>query len=256
MTSGVTFFNPALEIIFPPEIIDLIFSECLSASRYEDLSRLSRVNVFWNQYWEVFSRTLKLEQHYPELDILDAKAQGIAVDDEPPINKLAVLAFFQKLAPHVENKESLTLLTMCKGITLINLVKIAGDIGIKIKFIVDTILERLGDESTLQTYRVLVTNNIFLSSRYQTRQTHVRNAVMKDCELPTLREYVTLCVFAKKVFNKNLYPDFGRSSTQMDCYDVIVGNFHSDELEVDTIPYFCCQQNHGAGGRKTTRIPR
>jgi hypothetical protein len=117
---------------YPIEIYDVsekIFAQCLGEGDFIGLQALACVSVKLHQNLTWLLGYFDLNLLYQKLTILDAKAQGITVDDEPCINKLQILKCLKDLAPHVENNEGVTLLTMAKGLNLNQLVKIAAERG-------------------------------------------------------------------------------------------------------------------------------
>jgi hypothetical protein len=235
------------------DILQLIFLHCQSQSDWKSIGALTCVNQHYKRYatkkyWKQFD----LKLFWPELTILDAKAQGMTIYDEPQISKLAILKYLQKLAPHVENNEGLTLLTMCKGLTLNQLFAIAKQAGIKVS-VWDEIVKELGDVPVEQTYVILITNSVFNESRRKIYDQQKELVSEHGCEMPTVQEYVALCVFTNKFFQKCLYGQnpwtFGRSSTHVKSYPLVVGGFAPASLCVRTLFEFT-HENYGAGGQR------
>ena len=245
---GADAVNPSL----PTEILCEIISYC----DLQTTGRLACVNKYFNA---CVKERIDLKRFCPQLTILHAKAQGITVDDEPSVNKLQVLKWYKELAPHVENEEGLTLLTMPKGLTLNQLVAIAAEKGITVNVEWDQILPNQGNISVEQTYVILITDSIFRASRSKTYAQQQAVVAGHGCVMPTVQEYVALCVFTNKAFQKCLYRQgdaqnpwtYGRSSTHVDNYPLIVGG--SDPARVDVYHYEnrgFVLEGDGVGGRR------
>jgi hypothetical protein len=212
---------------------------------------LACVSKHYNQCAITFWKQFDLKPFCSELRILDAKTLGITVDDEPNINKLAILECYKNLTSHVDNDECFTLLTMPKGLTLNRLVKIAAQEGMRMDFTFGRILKELGDVPVEQTYVILITNSIFKGSQYKNYALHKECAAGHGCELPTVQEYVALCVFTSKVFKKYVYGQkplsYGRSSTHVAGISLVVGGSYPARLNVS----LGLEPGHsGAGGRR------
>jgi hypothetical protein len=229
-----------------------IFFHCQSNGDWESIGALACVNKYYREcatkYWEQF----ELKLFCPELRILDAEAQGVTVSDKPQINKLAILKCFHKLAPHVENNEGLTLLTMRKGLTLNQLVAIAAKAGMTVEIFWDKIVQELGDVPVEQTYVILITNSVFKESRNKSYALQKDLVGEHGCEMPTVQEYVALCVFTNIFFQKCLYGQnpwtYGRTSTQFEGFPLIVGGSAPARLSVYNSDFG--YEHCGAGGQR------
>lgn len=233
--------------------IHQISLQCLSTKNWDSLSALACLNTHWNACSKTFWDKLDLKQLCPpELNILDAKMQGVEIDDEPSINILETLKAFKKLAPFVDENAGLTLLTMTRGLTLNQLVKIAMQKGMVIEFPGGKLLQNLGDIPVEQTYRILITNSVFINSRYMSYDVQKDLVSTHGCEMPTLQEYVALCVltnthFSQCLYGKNPYT-YGRSSTHHENRFLTVGGCALFTLYVDNDRLNSL--SHGAGGKR------
>ena len=156
------------------------------------------------------------------------------------------------LAPLVEGDAGLTFLIMREGLTLRQLVTMAAEKGITVKIWWDQTLETIGNIPIWQAYGVLITNNVFKNSRnksYADQETLVRGV---GCEMPTVHEYVALCVFTQQCFKECPYGQnpltFGRSSTYSGGFRLVVGGSAPSRLDVDGGP--SDGRSRGAGGRR------
>lgn len=248
------------------DLIQTIFSQCFFKEDYESIGALSCVNMHYNRCATVFWNRFDLKQFCPNgLSILDAKAQGIEIDDEPPINSLEIFKAFKKLASFVKDNKGLTLLTMRKGLSYNQLVKIAADQGMDVTSL-STEFPELAELPVEQTYRVLITNSIFIGTQREEGGHFERKSVVEKhgCEVPTIQEYVALCVFTNIFFNKCLlewdsfvvgcsstpYQDYVDETFIADIYDIFfaIGNVSPQSLDVTT-EYFFGQWLRGCGGR-------
>ena len=236
-----------------PDIIERFFNGYLCGSDFKTLSVLACVNKHWNKYSSEFWDKLDLKQVYPELTILDAKAQGVKCEDEPKISKFRLIKGFKEISPHVEGNAGVTQLTMTKGTTLNQLEEIAKGEGITVDVLWDRIVPTLGDVAVEQTYGILITNNVFLNSRNKAFNSQKTLVEGDGCEMPTVQEYVALCVYTNKVFKKCLYGQnpwtFGRSSTHVGNYPLVVGGSAPARLRVHN-PATLTMRSFGAGGQR------
>jgi len=145
---------------------------------------------------------------------------------------------------------------MPEDLTLNQLVKIAIDAGIKIDFW-DRIQQECGGASVNQSYVILITNSVFMTSRNKKCAEQKELVVDHGCELPTVQEYATLCVLTNKTFQKCLYRQgqapctYARSSTHVGGNPVVVGGATLVHLGVygNSFDY----ESFGAGGRRIFR---
>jgi hypothetical protein len=186
------------------------------------------------------------------LTILDAKTQGITVDNEPCFSKLQILKWIKDLAPHVEDDKGVTLLTMTKGLTLNQLVAFAEKEEVTVAFGTQKILKELGDVPVEQTYVILITNGIFKKSRNLNDVQHQQSVTAYGCGMPTIQEYVALGVFTNKFFQKCVYGEnlsmFGRSCTPYRDCSLIFGYSGPGRLFVSYARSVL--DSIGAGGRR------
>ena len=217
--------NPSL----PTEILCEIIPHC----DLQTTGRLACVNKYFNACVKAYMERLDptdLTRLCPKLTILDAKAQGITVDDEPQVNKLQVLKWCKELAPHVENNEGLTLLTMPKGLTLNQLAAIATAKGITVD-VWDELLQEHGNVPVEQTYVIVITDSVFRISRSKIYAQQQELVARHRCVMPTVQEYVAHCVFTNIVYQKCIYRQddeqtlwtYGRSSTHVQGFPLAVG---------------------------------
>jgi predicted NAD-dependent protein-ADP-ribosyltransferase YbiA (DUF1768 family) len=237
----------------PTDVMGRLFYTCISQCDFTTLTVLACVNKHWNSCSTGFWEGLDLKELCPELTILDAKAQGVQCEDEPKITKFRLFKWIRELSPYVEEDAGLTQLTMTKGTTLNQLIEIARGDGVTVEVEWDQIILNLGDVPVEQSYGILITNRVFLNSRR--KNIILQEALVKGhgCEMPTVQEYVALCVFTKKVFKKRVYRNgaFGRSSTRVSDTPLIVGNSTPDTLCVaDPITRYLVFDGSGAGGKR------
>jgi predicted NAD-dependent protein-ADP-ribosyltransferase YbiA (DUF1768 family) len=170
----------------------------------------------------------------------------------PPFSPFELIKGCHKLLPLVEGDAGLTFLVMREGLTLRELVNIAADNGITVKgpcveISINEFLKRLGDIPIRQTYKVLITNNVFKNSGSKSHREQKKLVREVGCEMPTIQEYVALCVFAQMIFKECLYGGtHGRSSTLLEGYPLQIGDFTPSELHIDTSGYDLAW--YGAGG--------
>jgi hypothetical protein len=158
------------------------------------------------------------------------------------------------LASLVEGKRDapLTFLIMPKGLTLRKIVTIAAENGIPVNIRWSQILREIGDISIEEAYVILMTNNVFEKSRNDWN--HERFCSALRCKMPSALEYVVLCVFTELMFGESLYGrdplTYGRSSTCVRGYPVLVGGSSpTARLRVGT-GGFCNRWYYGVGGRR------
>jgi hypothetical protein len=135
----------------------------------------------------------------------------------PLLNPLELIEKCRRLAPFVKGDAGLTYLIMRKGLTLRQLVTIAKEKGMTVA-VWDQHLEALGDISIGEDDGVLITNNVFKKSRKISRADQEALVHGLGCEIPSVQEYVALCVFTQQMFGKCLYAgkffkEFACSST-------------------------------------------
>lgn len=236
-----------------PDIMGVLFRACVSQCGIKIITALPCVNKYWNQLTIDFFAGCDLKQICPGLTIMDAKTQERGCDDEPNIDKFQIVKAVKKVAPHVENNEGVTLLTMIKGDTLNKLIEIAAQEGMTVDILWNRIIEELGDVPVEQTYRILVTNNVFMESRnkdYKSQEVIVEG---HGCVMPMVQEYVALCVFTSKIFKKCLYRQnpltYGRSSTHVQGDPLVVGGSAPGRLSVRIPHYDFGNESRGAGGQ-------
>jgi hypothetical protein len=238
----------------PLEIFDIsekIFAQFVAGGDFIGLQALALTSVKLYENFTLLVHSFDLN-HSAGLTILDAKTQGITVDDEPCISKLQIWKCIRNLAHHVENNEGLTLLTMAKGLTLNQLVAIAAEKGIIMNFRLGPILQQVGDVPVEQTYVILITNSVFKESRDKSYYLQEKLVRRHRCQMPTVQEYVALCIFTSKCFKKCLYGrdplTYGRSSTYAAGFFLAVGGSASGGLDVKN--FHEVKEDFGAGGRR------
>jgi hypothetical protein len=141
---------------------------------------------------------------------------------------------------------------MRKGLTLNQLVAIAAKAGMDVKIHWNKIVKELGDVPVEQTYVILITNSVFNESRRKSYDQQKELVGAHGCEMPTVQEYVALCVFTNKVFQKCLYGQnpltYGRTSTQVEGDPLIFGGSAPARLCVHNFVFV--HESVGAGGQR------
>jgi predicted NAD-dependent protein-ADP-ribosyltransferase YbiA (DUF1768 family) len=223
-----------------------------------DLTTLSAVSCV-NKHWNTCSTNLwsgvDLKQLCPELTILDAEAQGVKCEDEPKISKPLLLKWVREICPHVEGNAGVTQLTMTKGTTLNQLIEIAKGEGMDVEVLWDRIIPELGHVPVEQTYGILITNSVFMNSRAKTFDLQKPLVEGHGCVMPTVQEYVALCVYTNKVFKKCLYGQnpwaYGRTSTHVENSPLVVGGSVPAHLSIRSSRYDVFgREDYGAGGQR------
>jgi hypothetical protein len=234
-----------LEKIIPwCEPRDIIALSCVSASLRQDVPDC--VSSSLRQYVaKCLSAETAFKIYGSRLRVINTGSSEI-----PPFNAFELIKACHKLFPLIEDDAGLTLLIMRKDLTLRELVKIAADKGITVDITGDRILNDIGDISTGQAYGVLITNNVFKNSRYLHYATLNKLVCGMGCQMPTVHEYVALCVFTQQCFKECLYGQgtFGRSSTEVRYCHLAVGGFESSRLHVND--YCLISELDGVGGRR------
>ena len=246
------------QIGLPSDIIELLLNRYFSGCDFETLSAVRCVNKHWNEcstnFWN--KRDVNdIKKLCPGLRILDAKAQGIQCKDEPKISTIQLFKWVSKISPHVEGNAGVTQLTMVKGTTLNQLVAIAEGLGMQVDFQWDRIIPVLGDVPIRQSYVILITNSVFVNSREKCYTLQKKLVQGHGCLMPTVQEYVALCVYTDKVFHDFLYGNsnprtLARSSTQVDHNPLVVGDSAPGVLNVGYRGNFFYSEECGAGGKR------
>jgi hypothetical protein len=220
------------------------------------LAAIACLNRLWNTCSAKFWAEYDLNKLCPELRVLDAETQGVRCEDEPKISKLRLVKWVREISPHVEGNAGVTQLTMTKGTTLNQLIAIAKGDGMSVGVLWHPTIEELGDVPAEQTYGILITNSVFFKSRLLHCDKQEILVKGHGCMMPTVQEYVALCVFTNKVFKKCLYGQnpstsertYGRSSTRVGISCFVVGRSARDCLNVSY--YRSAHENHGAGAQR------
>ncbi len=240
----------------PTEMVGALFMQCLLKGDIRGFFAFGSTNVHAYKSMHGVVKGHDIRELCPcDLRILDAKAQGFDLDDEPDIDKLAVIKYLKRLAPRVEGKAGLTLLTMPKNMTLNQEVAIAKKMKIRIDIWEDEILEVLGDVAAQSTYRILISNNVVKKTRkrdYDVQQQRVRRVGFDS--MPTIAEYLLLCISTQKVFNCKcpyLGDTFASSSTSMNDCPLLIGGSKTSFLQVECDSDYTgfADEDCGAGGR-------
>ena len=233
----------------PPDLLGNIFNKFI-----DDLKLFTmlccvdkRINKSVTHFWA--GRDLNLKQICPELTIIDAKAQGKECGDEPKFNQFEVWKWVKKLAPHIEDKAGLTLLTMTKGTTLSQLAAIAAKDGKTVKLVWPAANQI--DHPIDTSYRILISNSVFMKSsgKYENSENRL---LEHGCEMPTAVEYVALGIYTSKIFKGCLSlvgrkPTSAHARNRIDKYSLLVKSIGNDNLYIlrgDTFNHY------GAAGRR------
>jgi hypothetical protein len=188
----------------PDEIIIGIFIQCLCMeNNFQGASALSITNSHIYTIITRYMSQLDLRVVCPKLTILDAKALGCIVNDEPNITfatKCKVIAYYHKVAPYIEGNQGLTLLTMPKGCSLNSICTKGVEVmGRQRFFVYPRLLEKIGSDSVEKTYRVLITDNVFKENGAQGPKEYVELAFNAGFTLPTALELIALSVSTYQV---------------------------------------------------------
>lgn len=241
------------------DVIQHLFTQCISQGDFPCICTLSSLNNHYNQTVNKCWERLNLKQICPQgLTILDLETMGFP-GVEPKINPIEVLKAFYEIAPHVEDNAGCTLLTMPQDLTANQLVQIAKDAGITIAARPGCLQEH-GDIKIEQAYVVLITNSVFMNSRNKNVDEQKTLLTGYGCEMPTLQEYITVCVLTNKTFKKCLYGQspwtYGRSSTCLEGGPFIVGASHLTRLAINSATpedeerFHFDKETCGAGGQR------
>jgi predicted NAD-dependent protein-ADP-ribosyltransferase YbiA (DUF1768 family) len=233
------------------DIIERLFYTCVSECDFITFTALACVNKHWSKCSIKFCVD-RFNQLCPELRVLDAETQGVKCEDEPKISKLRLLKWAREISPHVEGNAGVTQLTMAKGTTLNQLIKIAKGEGMTIDVLIDRIIEEHGAVPVEQTYGILITNSVFMNSRNKEYNIQAMLVEEHGCVMPTVQEYVALCVYTNKVFKKCLFGrnqvTYGGSSTHVGNYPLVVGGSGIGRFSIsDSHIALGC---NGAGGQR------
>ncbi|GEM_PF-5140903 len=205
-------------IVLPPvlpfDMIRIIFE-------YSVNERTSRafgiLNKEWNTYYQKIIENFVTSGR---LTVIDAKAMQIKLEDEPLIDQGAVIYHCHRLAPHILNNVGLSLVTIPKGISILDFQEIVKKDQVcteKRLMNYTNLLNALvhGDEnvhlaSEKCSYRALIPNNGFAqtcvhASRFEDLKHFVGNL---DCEIPTVQELFFQICASKVVFNKAVCTDY------------------------------------------------
>jgi hypothetical protein len=173
-----------------------------------------------------------------------------------------VAPLIEKLAPLVEGDAGLTFLIMREGLTLRELVKIAAEKGITVRFAWGDVLEQIGDLPIKQSYGVIITNNVFKGSRQDCWSYSDKKELVSKvgCEMPPVQEYVALCIFTPEMFGECLYGQnpwtYACSSmcvsTKWKEYPVVVGA--STPSQIDVLTGTFAPASLGTGGRQMVAL--
>ena len=171
----------------------------------------------------------------------------------PDFSPFKLIKGCHTLASLVEGDEGLTFLIMREGLTLNELVKIAADQGITVNIPWNEMLVCLGNIPIgRQAYGVLITNSVLKNSRNKSEEEREKLCFRVGCEMPTVHEYVALCVFTQLCFKKYLYGQnpltYGHSSTHFGKTPLVVGGSAAPSRLC--IPNSFFGHDVGAGGRR------
>ena len=207
---------------------------------------LSCVNHFLNQNVpECLSPEIAFKICSSRLRVINTGAVTM-----PAFNPFELIKRCHTLAPLVEGDKGLTFLIMCEGLTLRELVTMAAKKGITVDIWFGKILEEIGDIPIMQTYGVLITNNVFKNSRSKRYADQEELCFEIGCEMPTVQEYVALCALTQQMYEECLYGQdpvtYGRSSTHVEGFPLVVGGSVPSQFLVRASRMFF--EHHGVGG--------
>jgi hypothetical protein len=192
-------------IELPEDVIFEIVTQCIVGEHPKNAGRLALTNKYFyeqilgsNCTGKAFRVYLDLKQLCPKLTILDAKALGQAVDDEPSFSHLKVLMAYQDLIPHVQNGAGVTLLTMSKGLGIKQLLSAVENKRIGV-FIDCPLIspEDLAGNAAEKTYRILISDNVITGTDDKCYSDQCVDLLKIGCEVPTMKESLALYIFKK-----------------------------------------------------------
>lgn len=230
---------------FPHEINHQIFSYLTPA----ELARCMQVSKEWKVFasskslWNAFDCRY-LRYFFPSIRIFneldwathfDLASLGISMEDAPLSDKRKEILALKRVLSSlpIEGNSGVTLLTIPKGLTLNKLIKLARSpkLGnaVNLGYIWNRISEEIGNIPVDKTYRIVITNNIFIESRDLSVSAQ-KNLVRKmGCEMPKILEAAALLVVTYTSFWQRLYHNkpwtYTCCSEQVDGQQLIIGGF-------------------------------
>ncbi|GEM_PF-4843023 len=197
----------------PSEIKEYITLLCLGDD-FRNSHRISVISKEWNLC------VTKVMTAYPDqllegLTIIDAKALGLEISDEPPIQIPTLLKMNHILTRHILNNAKCTLLTIPANMTIQKFLEIPiikkGNIKADSHY-----LSYLDTSTRTTTGRIFITNATFEKSYNNTLPQKEEFVKTLNCQIPTAQELSFLCIASYSLFKKTLYPDPERgASTQI-----------------------------------------
>ncbi|MCC5832160.1 MAG: F-box protein [Chlamydiales bacterium] len=247
----------------PQEIIIGIFSylSAIELTKCREVSRkwrrLGSDSTIWNALdLRKISPLLKVFDESDWVTHLDLPSFNLDVVDAPPLDKFQAIPILKRslYSLPIEGNAGITLLTIPKGLTFNKLVKLAGlpKVGNRpeFRYIWHSISSEIGDIEVDKTYRIVITNNVFKESRNLSVKAHKALLSKIGCEMPKIVEATVLLVVTFMSSGERLYSDnpctYTRCSEQIDGYQLVVGGFSLDGIDVN-FDYFD-DVNSGVGG--------
>lgn len=162
--------------------------------------RLTSDSVLWNDFdLRTISPLLKIFDESDWITHVDLSKYGLSVEDTPPFDQRSAFPLIKRcLSLSIEGNAGVTLLTIPKGLSLNKLVKLAKDPKLgNIKQLIDIsyiVSREFGDREIPNTYRIVITNNIFSESRALSSSDLEILVKTLGCEKPKTLEIVALLV--------------------------------------------------------------
>lgn len=235
----------------PQEIILKIFG-CFSLM---GLIKSCEVSRRWRRLasdatlWKAFdlrtiSPSLKVFDELEWATHVDLSSFGLDVTDAPPLDKCQAIPAIKRCLSSlpIEGNAGITLLTIPKGLTFNTLVKLAGSLKVenapKFRYIWDPISNEIGDIAVDKTYRIVITNNVFINSRSLSVSDQNAQLSKMGCEMPRVLEATVLLVVTFMSSGERLYSDnpwtYIRCLEQVAGYKLVIGGFSADGICVSS----------------------
>lgn len=250
----------------PEEIILKVFGylSAIQQAKCGQVSRRWRRLAFDETLLAAFNiRNLSpLIQVFDELDwnkYVDMSAYGLTTDDIPPYDARKETTLLKRvlsspLMTEIEGNAGVRQLIIPKGLTFNKLVKVAGlpKMGniTQFKYIWDRVSNEVGDIPVDNTYRIVITNNVFKKSRNLSISDQKAQLSKIGCKMPKLLEAAALLVVTFISTGKRLYNDNPWTCTrcleQVTDYQLTIGGFSSDGVLVNYNVFG--DDSHGVGG--------
>ncbi len=206
-----------LEIKLPKDVMGIIFLYSIALGASKVLRCLSQE---WYECQIPFRTSFQQYVKNGVITVIDAKAMGFVVNDEPPIDVVEVAHHCNRLAPYVLNGAGFSLITIPQGVSIEKCIDRTKKLHPFLMYLGINLIQplRMDEEEDRKDHyssaaasssRVFITNGPFAATCSESFTFEKVKSIVEElgCEMPEIHEYFFQLNSLKSIFQRSILTD-------------------------------------------------